>query len=383
MLEIQKFLRSNGSLEDLREDPYSISVSETDTPLVGFKYSQIDSDMSLDIVQEARGLILDRRDWSVMSFPFPKFFNMGQEEATEIDWDTARLYEKMDGTCVPIYYFDGEWKAHTLGSVFGKNPVVQENEYTQGVDFESFSDLFWETFEDIYEFGVLEDLDRSKTYTFELCTPFNRVVKSYDENRVTLIGIRNRETLKEEWVEDYSDTFDVPNVIPNSTFKNLKPEDVTELMEERISGLDEGFVIVDEDFNRIKVKSERYVFAHQSRSSVMDRKFGFVEQVVLENEDDIVDFFPEYEDTFDRIKKKIRVLSNELQNFYEDIGPDVDPNDPQERKTFALKAKEYKRKGCIGLFFLRLDGNIESFTEGLKDMNYRKLGELLKTVDVG
>jgi hypothetical protein len=384
MLEIQKFLRSGKPLENLREDPYNISVSETEGPLVGFKYSQIDSDMSLDICQEARGLILDRRDWSVVSFPFRKFFNLGEKDrAANIDWDSAKLYEKMDGTCVPIYFFGGEWKAHTLGTVFGEGPVGGENEYTGNTEFETFSDLFWKTFEDVYGTKILETLDTSKNYVFELCTPFNRVVKSYDKSRVTLIGVRNRNTLKEEWVENYSDMFDVPNVISNSEFKSLGPEDVQQLMEERISGLDEGFVIVDKDFKRIKVKSERYVFAHRSRSNIVDRKFGFVEQVVLENEDDLVDFFPEYKDAFDRIKKKIRVLAEEMEGVYKEAGgPSIDPNDPEKRKEFALSVQNYKRKECIGLFFQRLDGQFEGFTEGLMDMTYRKLGRVLKNIDI-
>jgi hypothetical protein len=63
-------------------------------------------------------------------------------------------------------------------------------------------------------------------------------------------------------------------------------------------------------------------------------------------------------------------------------GPDTDPNDPQERKEFALQAQRYDRKGLVSLFFQRLTGQIESFSEGMANMNYRKLGEILDTVDI-
>lgn len=100
-LEIQKFLRGEGNLGDLKKAPYKLSISASDDgQRIGFKYNQIKSDLSEPICQEARGLILDREDWDVVSFPMKKVFNAAEDEAVDIDWASAVAYEKMDGTCV-------------------------------------------------------------------------------------------------------------------------------------------------------------------------------------------------------------------------------------------------------------------------------------------
>lgn len=379
MLEIQRYLRDEeNSLESLSKKPYNLSISESEK-LVGFKYSQIDSDMSKDICQEARGLILDKRDWSVVSYPFKKFFNAAEGHAVSLDWDSVKLYEKMDGTCCPMYYFEGAWHVHTLGTLFAEGPVGGENEMTKEFHGDTFADLFWETWYEIHDGqSKLEKLDEDMVYTFELITPFNRVVKDYGERKLTLIGVRNRETLEEEWVEEYEDMFDIPDIVDAS---DLDVGTVRSMIENELDPLDEGFVIVDKDFNRIKIKSESYVFAHRARGNVIDRKHGFVEQIVLGNDDDIIGIYPEYEDAFKRLKRKIQYVENDMEAYWKGIGgPNTDPNDAEERKRFAIKAQQYRRKGLIGLFFKRLTGEIETFKEGLKNMNYRKLGDVLSNV---
>lgn len=105
-LHIQKRLReadSDGAaFANLKRDPYKLTINVgSDRRRFCFKYNQIKSDMSLPICQEARGLILDKEDnWNVVSYALPKFFNAAENEAVDIDWDSAEIFEKMDGSCV-------------------------------------------------------------------------------------------------------------------------------------------------------------------------------------------------------------------------------------------------------------------------------------------
>ena len=96
---LQEFLRTGGTLTALAEIYAIKSVRHQTYPnLVLFKYSQIASDMSLPIVQESRGVILDEADgWRVVSRAYDKFFNYGEPNAAEIDWTTAVVQEKVDG----------------------------------------------------------------------------------------------------------------------------------------------------------------------------------------------------------------------------------------------------------------------------------------------
>lgn len=98
-LEIQKFLRGGNSFNDLL-DLYGIkSKRSSDYPeLVLFKYSQLESPMGEKIVQECRGIILNEQDnWNVVSRPYDKFFNYGEGHAADLDWTTAKVYDKLDG----------------------------------------------------------------------------------------------------------------------------------------------------------------------------------------------------------------------------------------------------------------------------------------------
>src|ERR1700753_3130163 len=67
--------------------------------LLMMKYDQIASNFAEPMVREARGIIFAREDnWRVVARPFDKFFNHGDPMAAVIDWPSARVQEKLDGS---------------------------------------------------------------------------------------------------------------------------------------------------------------------------------------------------------------------------------------------------------------------------------------------
>ena len=118
MLELQKYLQTH-SLEELTEQ-YGIKVVQSVKypELYLFKYSQIDSPMGEKIVQESRGIILDSStvEWLPVSRPYDKFFNYSEGHAAEIDWSTARVYDKLDGSLVTLYWYGDKWNVATSGN---------------------------------------------------------------------------------------------------------------------------------------------------------------------------------------------------------------------------------------------------------------------------
>src|ERR1035437_3276957 len=111
MLDIQKFFYDGGSIKEL-EDRFAIKAKRHNTHnnLVLFKYSQIESDFSKRIVCESRGLILDESDeWKVISRSYNKFFNYGEGNAAEIDWNNCVIQEKVDGSLMTIYWYSDRW----------------------------------------------------------------------------------------------------------------------------------------------------------------------------------------------------------------------------------------------------------------------------------
>lgn len=97
-LQLLDFIKQNKEnwKEVLQQPPYSLIVKEDDDYIL-LKYNQLESDLSNSIVQECRGIILRKSDLKVVCFPFTKFFNYHEPNAANIDWDGARVLDKIDG----------------------------------------------------------------------------------------------------------------------------------------------------------------------------------------------------------------------------------------------------------------------------------------------
>lgn len=102
MLYIQKFIKENENWEILlSSEPYCLKIKRHDTlPLILFMYNHYKSDLSEEICQESRGLILEDHTFKVVCYPFKKFFNYGESLAATIDWDSVRLLNKLDGSII-------------------------------------------------------------------------------------------------------------------------------------------------------------------------------------------------------------------------------------------------------------------------------------------
>src|SRR5271170_7082534 len=99
MHDVVQFIREHGLARLCEQFAISAKRHPQFSNLVHLKYSQIDSPMNEPIVRECRGLIVDQADdWRIVAAPYRKFFNHGEVHAAPIDWPTARVYEKLDGS---------------------------------------------------------------------------------------------------------------------------------------------------------------------------------------------------------------------------------------------------------------------------------------------
>ena len=105
------------------------------------------------------------------------------EEWQDFDWRDFEVHTKEDGSLIVCYWYAGEWHINTSGS-FGLGPV---DGYPG-----SWRELFWATAPFApEELCALTDsmgvYSRSRTYIFELCTPYNKIVRRYQPS-VFLLG---------------------------------------------------------------------------------------------------------------------------------------------------------------------------------------------------
>ena len=318
MLKVQEFIRENTDWECLlSSEPYCISISHDTVhgrELVMFKYDQIRSDLSIPLVQECRGLILDAHTFEVVSFPFVKFFNYGEPLAVDVDWNSAYVTQKLDGSIIKVVNLDGNFLISTNGMIDAFKCSLPEN---YGRPFDTFGQLF---IEGLKWYGIrMEDFPRlfkpGITYMFELTSPWNQVVVNWTETKAWFIGQRDNRTFKETFFGDseLSHVFDTPKVYPITNIGECV--EAAKVLPDN----EEGYVVVDKDFNRIKVKSPRYVQLHYMAGNQIWSPVRVMD-IIRDNEvSEYVAYFPKFKVAFDAIKAKYDAYVNELKDVKEAI----------------------------------------------------------------
>ena len=194
-LAILTYLRGGRTLSEL-ETGYAITPRRHKAfpNLVLLKYSQIASPMNERIVQECRGIVLDETDdWKPVCVPYFKFFNYGEENAAAIDWTQARVYEKLDGSLMSLYWYGGDWQVASSG--------LPDASGGTGAGM-TFAELFWKTWNAMrYVLPSREKPGPEICYMFEMMTPLNRVVVPHAESAIVLHGVRELDGFTESAAE--------------------------------------------------------------------------------------------------------------------------------------------------------------------------------------
>lgn len=347
-LQVLKLINQNRNWEEiLSSSPYNIIIKHKNEFIL-LKYSQVEprSDMSNDIVQECRGLIIKPDFFTLTSNPpipqykvasmrFTKFFNYGQEEAAKLEFP-CEASEKIDGSLIGVWY-DAEtgWHVSTSGNIDAEDAPVDVGKCS------SYRDIFNEAWGDL-SFDIL---DKECTYMFELVSPYTKLVVPYNETKLYLLSIRNNRTL-EEFDRAYISTiakilFGDKIKAPKSFICNSVEEikSVVDKMTDKDENF-EGFVLCDKKFNRIKLKSALYteLFFIKGEGVFSNKK---ILQIILdEQDDDILAYFPEYKEPFDRIR---RGLAKFIQSSKDTLSL-VSKWKSLSKKEFAQNVKDLKYK---------------------------------------
>jgi hypothetical protein len=186
MNELQKIILNNANWREiLTNAPYNLIINENEDYIL-FKYNQIESDFNYDIVRQSRGIILRKSDFKIVCWPFDKFFNYGEQLADKIDFSTAKVQEKVDGSIIKLW-FDNQWNLSTNGTINAYKSTCPTGE--------TFAFLFIECFSEYGDFNsFLNKLNKNYTYIFEMVHPLMRIVIRYDKPMIYHIGTRYNDT---------------------------------------------------------------------------------------------------------------------------------------------------------------------------------------------
>lgn len=284
--------------EALNKPPYSLHI-KTDGPYTIFAYVLFESDLNYRCVREARGAIIKYIDGKpkFVCHPFDKFFNYTEPQADFIDWTTATVTEKIDGSMIQLWYDDGQWHMSTSGNIDAFRT------FTNGI---SFGQLFTRALK-IPLMNLYEQLDRGYTHLFELTTPENKVVMPYSDAVWYLTSFNN---------ETHSETvFSPVGVFYPHRYDLNNLEDVVKCVQQ--FGEDqEGVVVCDAKSHRIKVKGATWIsLSHSLQKGTLTVR-NIVNAWKDGTLDDLISLFPNDKEKVDRILRQINELSIQCEADY-------------------------------------------------------------------
>ena len=300
------------------------------------KYSE-SADKNLVIVRECRGLIIDEK-LNIISLPFEKFGNYLESYAhNDIDLKDSKVVEKLDGSNFVLYYdqLNKKWCVQTLGQIEGEFEVTSFQNKNE--DF-TWSEMFWETFR-TYTVNVpkfVNALSKDYSYMFELCSPYNQVVVKHVTAKLYFLGLRNKVTLLEENPISCPLHYllDTPKQYEFSGLHEIRKVCMNDLTSQ-----EEGFIVVDSMFRRVKMKSLKYVEEHYV-STVQTLKS--ITNVVFQNEDsEYLTIFPEHTELINEIKKELVLMGDEIDKLFSTLKNSM--IDQTNAKEFSILVESLKR----------------------------------------
>lgn len=341
------FISEHENWRDILKEKYKITVKE-EYPFAIFNYG-IDCDFSNPIVQESRGIILDLDNLEVVCWPFRKFGNYNESYADKIDWNTARVQDKIDGSIIKLWWnrMTGKWQFSTNRTINADAALA--NQMTQ----ETFLDVIRKA--DNYNEIILRlpIFNKDYTFIFELVSPETQVVVKYPKSHLYHIGTRNNISGQEM---DSDIEIEKPKEYPLKSLDDCVTAvgELNKSDDGQVHGVKkEGFVVVDGNWNRIKVKSPDYLMLHRMSSNSNFSKERIISMIRhgSVSVQDICEDFPNFAHYFKFYDFKISELEYQAKVFC-DLTDCIFEEYSHERKAVANIIKKH-RLSPIG--FMHLD----------------------------
>lgn len=366
MLKIQEFILAHDNWRELLADaPYNLKISEDDGYVL-FKYNQIASDFNEEICKEARGLILDTQDnFRVVRYAFKKFFNVDEGFAAKLDWDSAVATEKIDGSIMSVWFARGKWHLSTNGTIDAFKAELN------GVGpYKTFGELF----ESVLPLSTFANYNKHRCWTFELVSPYNKVVIDYPETKVYLLSVRDMDSLEELGLDAVEILADANGLTVPERYDLNNEADYRKVVEQMPEG-HEGIVVRDVNGERVKIKTLLYFEMHRAKNNGVITLERIVDLIRANDHYEFLSYFPEYQSVFDDVKRQIDHSEVVVEKVRQDVAEwknnnkDVYEQDIRmARKWFA---QDLGKKGP--LYFAEYDGKLANAVDSLETKKFISL----------
>lgn len=367
MLKIQEFIFAHENWRELLANaPYNLKISEDDGYVL-FKYNQIASDFNEEICKEARGLILDTQDnFRVVRYAFKKFFNVDEGFAAKLDWDSAVATEKIDGSIMSVWFARGKWHLSTNGTIDAfKAELAGVGPYKN----------FGELFESVLPLSAFAgNRYENICWTFEIVSPYNKVVIDYPETKVYLLSVRFMNTL-EELDYDQIPVYAGKIGVAYPQFYYMNDEAGFRRLVEQMPEGHEGIVVRDAAGQRVKIKTLLYFQMHKAKNNGVITLERIVDLIRANDHYEFLSYFREYQPIFDSVKRQIDNTEAVLEKVRQDVAEwkNNNKNVCEQDARLARKwfAQDLGKKGP--LYFAEYDGKLANTVDSLETKKFISL----------
>lgn len=239
----------------------------------------------------------------------------------------------------------------------------------------SFKELFIESLKNqldndetkYNEFFQTLNEHKNFTYIFEMVHPLTRVVIEYDKPDIRHIGTRNNDTYEEL---DINIGIQKPIEYKFNSF-----EDVVN-MSRILPYSEEGYVVVDANWNRVKVKSPAYLAVHHLENNGVLSARRVMDIILNGEQSEVLANFPEFTDYFN-------VASEVFYNFKSELQKNIDDFRNMTFETKKDFAMVVSKTQFPSFFFQVYDGKYtyDDLSKYLHEYGGEKIAKILKIKD--
>ena len=371
------FIKDNADWrEKLLDKPYSLK-NIVQVPYIQnawmLNYNLFESDLSNSVVKACRGTIvqvLDDGTVNPLCLPFYKFFNWGDVNGDTIDWSTAKTRLKVDGQLIKMFKYEGQNYWCTNGSPNVETPLDYTDE-----KIHNYKELLFEAIrKDLKQPTVAawsddngnfycKDIDWVNkvpdgwTLMFELTSPYNRIIVEYKEIKLWFHGARDENGIEHD-LEEIAERFGIPYEIPKQfDFKNF--DQAFEAIKNWKGLENEGLVVCDADFHRVKVKCDDYLKVKFIRDVSTPKGIFWI--VISEEYDDLASH-PEIQELAEKQKDELLEVMNKFRKLHKEI---TDARSRfEDQKSYALWVNK-EHQSLSRFYFSAAKKSEQDFIDGL------------------
>lgn len=320
---------------------------------------------------ECRGIMFeikpDGTPIRIASRPMEKFFNLHENDLTrDINPNKiVRIMSKIDGSLVSSFVVSGCLLMKSKTTMNSDQALFARNlAYDMGYEFVS-------------EVVKLDSL--GFTVNMEYIAPHNRVVIPYQQEKLVVLNVRNKDTgeyLPIKEIKKYPKIWG--NFVNGFCTEELTEANAHLIHYDIVRGIEgiEGYIWVMDTGQMVKVKTDWYVAKHKAKDGALNFRYC-LEAVLDEKSDDIRAALHDDPAALELLNKVERVVRDYMSDVLGDVEEFHSQNKRLDRKSYAIKAQEYLTGGTFALamqLYLGQDLSLRKHVEKQYDMLKEECG---------